>query len=87
MGEDRPGRLYVIIGRRLNEALIGRKPLNDWENYTEPSYPTDPVHYGLAPARDDVVREYQFQVRAFISREDAIHFGCRLNLIGLSCPV
>lgn len=60
--------------------------------YEEPSYSTDPRSYGLPLFRrqlsdEEYERDWRDKVRAFINRDDAITFGCRLNLVTLQCPV
>lgn len=81
----RPMRLYVIIGR----PLTYRRPLGE---YVEPSYATDPRHYGLMLfdrqiSDEEFNRNHRWKVKAFIDEDDAFTFGCRLNLEGLQCPV
>ena len=67
-----PGRLYVIVGQP-------RRPGD------EPSYPTDPRHYGLnlfkRPISDDEFdRVYKDCVKAFVVLEDAIDFVHRCSM-------
>lgn len=81
----RPMRLYVIIGR----PLTYRRPPGE---YVEPSYATDPRHYGLMLfdrqiSDEEFNRNHRWKVKAFIDEDDAFTFGCRLNLEGLQCPV
>jgi hypothetical protein len=58
--------------------------------YTEPAYSTDPRTYGVFLKRDVTDEEYakvRDGVKAFVNRDDAIHFAYHCNLAGVMCPV
>lgn len=78
-GARKFSRIYVVTGE-------------PHQPFTEPSYITDPRHYGLPlfkePVSDEEFeREYRHKIKAFIKRDDAITFAYHCNLAGVMCPV
>ena len=74
-----PNRLYVIVG-------------DPHRPFEEPSYSTDPRHYGLqllntAVSDEEFDRKYRHKLKAFLDQDDAIDFAYHCNLVSVLCPV